>query len=201
MNGKVLINLATGMEDAERVLVAFLVATAAVAQGKQVVVWTTKDAVRLGLPGEMAGVPCKGCPPWSVSSSSSPKEEASFGYAPSASALGNSTTRRRSPTPRLWAPPPSGNGQAATQRCSATELRYPVRTHPDSATQGLAVCPSPARRANACEPADCPGCLGAAACGPNPGPPLCPGGQPPPRCEGASAKQWLRLARSARSAG
>ena len=63
MNGKVLINLATGMEDAERVLVAFLVATAAVAQDKQVVVWTTKDAVRLGLPGEMAGVPCKGCPP------------------------------------------------------------------------------------------------------------------------------------------
>ena len=63
MSEKVLINLATGMEDAERVLVAFLVATAAVAQGKQVVVWTTKDAVRLGLPDEMTGVPCKGCPP------------------------------------------------------------------------------------------------------------------------------------------
>lgn len=63
MNDKVLINLATGMEDAERVLVAFLVATAALAQGKHVVVWTTKDAVRLALPGEMAGVACKGCPP------------------------------------------------------------------------------------------------------------------------------------------
>ena len=63
MNGKVLINLATGMEDAERVLVAFLVATAALAQGKQVVVWTTKDAVRLGLPGELQGVVCNGCPP------------------------------------------------------------------------------------------------------------------------------------------
>jgi predicted peroxiredoxin len=59
---KVLINLATGMEDAERVLVAFLVATAAQAQGKEVVVWTTKDAVRLGLPGVMTGVPCKECP-------------------------------------------------------------------------------------------------------------------------------------------
>jgi hypothetical protein len=33
----------------ESVLVAFLVATAALEQGKQVVVWTTKDAVRLGL--------------------------------------------------------------------------------------------------------------------------------------------------------
>jgi predicted peroxiredoxin len=60
---KVLVNLATGMEDGERVLVAFLVATAALVQEKQVVVWATKDAVRLGLPGEMAGVVCKDCPP------------------------------------------------------------------------------------------------------------------------------------------
>ena len=62
-NGKVLINLATGMEDGERVLVAFLVATAAQQQGKEVVVWATKDAVRLGLPGELQGVVCKDCPP------------------------------------------------------------------------------------------------------------------------------------------
>jgi predicted peroxiredoxin len=62
-NGKVLINLATGMEDGERVLVAFLVATAAQQQGKQVVVWATKDAVRLGLPGGLQGVVCKDCPP------------------------------------------------------------------------------------------------------------------------------------------
>jgi predicted peroxiredoxin len=60
---KVLINLATGMEDKERVLVAFLVATAALTQGKEVVVWTTKEAVRLGLPREMRGVRCKDCPP------------------------------------------------------------------------------------------------------------------------------------------
>ena len=63
MNGKVLVNLATGLEDAERVTVAFLVATAALGQGKRVVIWATKDAVRLGLPGEAAGVACKGCPP------------------------------------------------------------------------------------------------------------------------------------------
>ena len=63
MADKVLVNLATGMEDGERVLVAFLVATAALAQGKQVVVWATKDAVRLGLPGHMSGVVCDGCPP------------------------------------------------------------------------------------------------------------------------------------------
>jgi predicted peroxiredoxin len=63
MKGKVLINLATGLEDAERVLVAFLVATAALNQGKQVVIWATKEAVRLGLPGQATGVACKGCPP------------------------------------------------------------------------------------------------------------------------------------------
>jgi predicted peroxiredoxin len=63
MADKVLVNLATGMEDGERVLVAFLVATAAQTQGKDVVVWATKDAVRLGLPGEMSGVVCKDCPP------------------------------------------------------------------------------------------------------------------------------------------
>ena len=63
MADKVLINLATGMEDGERVLIAFLVATAAQAQDKDVVVWVTKDAVRLGLPGQMSGVVCKGCPP------------------------------------------------------------------------------------------------------------------------------------------
>lgn len=63
MPGKVLVNLATGLEDPERVTVAFLVATAALDQGKTVVVWTTKDAVRLGLPGEATGVACDGCPP------------------------------------------------------------------------------------------------------------------------------------------
>jgi len=63
MTGKVLVNLATGMEDAERVMIAFLVATAALAQGKEVAIWTTKDAVKLGLPGEAAGEACEGCPP------------------------------------------------------------------------------------------------------------------------------------------
>ena len=64
MNGKVLVNLATGLgDDAERVTVSFLVATAALAQGKQVVIWATKDAVRLGIPGEASGEACDGCPP------------------------------------------------------------------------------------------------------------------------------------------
>jgi predicted peroxiredoxin len=60
---KVVINLATGLEDAERVIVAFLVATAAIDSGKQVAMFLTKEAVRLALPGFAAGVACEGCPP------------------------------------------------------------------------------------------------------------------------------------------
>jgi predicted peroxiredoxin len=63
MADKALINLATGLEDAERVTVAFLVGGAAVEQGKQVAMFLTKDAVRLALPGEAEGVACDGCPP------------------------------------------------------------------------------------------------------------------------------------------
>jgi predicted peroxiredoxin len=63
MAGKVVINLATGLEDAERVTCAFLVGGAAVEQGKQVAMFLTKDAVRLALPGEAQGEACEGCPP------------------------------------------------------------------------------------------------------------------------------------------
>jgi predicted peroxiredoxin len=62
-SGKVVINLATGMEDAERVLVAFLVGQAATAKGKQVAMFLTKEAVRVCLPGHAHGVACEGCPP------------------------------------------------------------------------------------------------------------------------------------------
>jgi predicted peroxiredoxin len=60
---KVLINLATGLEDQERVIVAFLVAGAAVEKGKSVAMFLTKEAVRLALPGVAVGVACEGCPP------------------------------------------------------------------------------------------------------------------------------------------
>jgi predicted peroxiredoxin len=63
MPGKVLVNLTTGMEDPEQVTLAFLVAGAALEQGKTVVIWTTKEAVRLGLPGHAEGEACDGCPP------------------------------------------------------------------------------------------------------------------------------------------
>jgi predicted peroxiredoxin len=63
MAEKVLINLATGLEDAERVTIAFLVAGAALERGQKVAMWCTKEAVRLALPGHAEGVACEGCPP------------------------------------------------------------------------------------------------------------------------------------------
>jgi predicted peroxiredoxin len=60
---KVLINLATGLEDPERVTVAFLVAGAALDGGKRVAFFLTKEAVRLALPGVASVVACDGCPP------------------------------------------------------------------------------------------------------------------------------------------
>jgi predicted peroxiredoxin len=62
---KVLINLATGLEDTERVTVALLVSTAALSAGKRVAIWLTKEAVRLALPGYAEGVARDGCPPLS----------------------------------------------------------------------------------------------------------------------------------------
>jgi predicted peroxiredoxin len=63
MADKVVINLATGLEDAERVTVALLVGGAAVEKGKTVARFLTKEAVRLALPGYAEAVACEGCPP------------------------------------------------------------------------------------------------------------------------------------------
>jgi predicted peroxiredoxin len=60
---KVVINLATGLEDPERVTVALLVGGAAAEQGKQVAMFLTKEAVRLAVPGVAVGLACDGCPP------------------------------------------------------------------------------------------------------------------------------------------
>lgn len=60
---KVVINLATGHEDSERVTIAFLVGTAALNQGKDVVMFVTKEAVRLGLPGYAEAIEVADAPP------------------------------------------------------------------------------------------------------------------------------------------
>ena len=60
---KVVINLTTGHEDAEKVTFAFLTATAAQRQGRQVAMICTKEAVRLGLTGYAETIGCAGAPP------------------------------------------------------------------------------------------------------------------------------------------
>jgi predicted peroxiredoxin len=63
MANKMVINLATGLEDSERVTAAFLVGGAGLQQGKNVAMFLTKEAVRLSLPGHAIGTACDGCPP------------------------------------------------------------------------------------------------------------------------------------------
>ncbi len=60
---KVVINLSTGLEDGEKVTVAFLVGGAALERGKQVAMFLSKEAVRLALPNVADAVACEGCPP------------------------------------------------------------------------------------------------------------------------------------------
>jgi predicted peroxiredoxin len=63
MPGKAVISLTTGLEDSERVTVAFLVAVGAAETGRPTLVFLTKEAVRLALDGVATGVACDGCPP------------------------------------------------------------------------------------------------------------------------------------------
>lgn len=63
MSSKAVISLTTGLEDPEKVTVAFLVAVAAAEQGRPALMFLTKEAVRLALEGVAQGVACEGCPP------------------------------------------------------------------------------------------------------------------------------------------
>ncbi len=60
-SGKVVVNLATGLEDPERVTVAFLVGTAVLEQGRQVTIVPDQGGSALGLPGHAEAVACDGC--------------------------------------------------------------------------------------------------------------------------------------------
>jgi predicted peroxiredoxin len=62
MAGKAVISLTTGLEDPEKVTVAFLVAVGAAESGRQTLMFQAKEAVRLALEGTAAGVACDGCP-------------------------------------------------------------------------------------------------------------------------------------------
>ena len=63
MSTKAAVSLTTGLEDTERVTVALLVAVGAAESGRPTLMFLTKEAVRLALPGHAEAVACDGCPP------------------------------------------------------------------------------------------------------------------------------------------
>lgn len=63
MSNKAVVSLTTGLEDPERVTVAFLVAVGAAEQGRPTLMFLTKEAVRLATEGFATAVACEGCPP------------------------------------------------------------------------------------------------------------------------------------------
>lgn len=55
---KAAISLTTGLEDAERVTIAFLMAVGAAESGRPTMLFLTKEAVRLVVPGVAVGTAC-----------------------------------------------------------------------------------------------------------------------------------------------
>src|SRR5256885_2231073 len=62
MAGKAVVSLTTGLEDAEKVTVALLVAVGAAEGGRPTLMFLAKEAVRLAVNGVAKGVACEVCP-------------------------------------------------------------------------------------------------------------------------------------------
>ncbi|MEO6020144.1 MAG: peroxiredoxin [Knoellia sp.] len=63
MQTKTVISLSTGLEDAEKVTVAFLVAVGSAESERPTLMFLTKEAVRLATGGVARSTACEGCPP------------------------------------------------------------------------------------------------------------------------------------------
>ncbi len=63
MSNKAVVSLTTGLEDPEKVTVAFLVAVGAAEAGRPTMMFLAKEAVRLAVEGVAVGTACEGCPP------------------------------------------------------------------------------------------------------------------------------------------
>lgn len=59
---KAVISLTTGLEDPEKVTIAFLVAVGAAESGRPTLMFLAKEAVRLATPGVGTATACRGCP-------------------------------------------------------------------------------------------------------------------------------------------
>ena len=63
MTVKSVISLSTGLEDAEKVTVAMLVAVGSAETERPTLMFLTKEAVRLAIADVAVGTACQGCPP------------------------------------------------------------------------------------------------------------------------------------------
>ena len=63
MKTKSVISLSTGLEDAEKVTVAFLVAVGSAESDRPTLMFLTKEGARLVLGDVASGTACEGCPP------------------------------------------------------------------------------------------------------------------------------------------
>jgi predicted peroxiredoxin len=63
MSNKAVISLTTGLEDSEKVTVAFLVAVGAAERARPTLMFLTKETDRIAVPGFVHTVACDGCPP------------------------------------------------------------------------------------------------------------------------------------------
>ena len=63
MKTKSVISLTTGLEDPEKVMIAYLVAVGAAESGRPTLMFLSKEAVRLVTGNVARGVACDGCPP------------------------------------------------------------------------------------------------------------------------------------------
>lgn len=122
-NGKVVVNLTTGHEDADKVTIAFLIATAGHAKGKQVVMFLTKEAVRLGLPGYADAIEVTGAPPVARLFGQFADGGGELSSARSASTRASSTPRGSCRRPSSRARRRCGSSSTKARRSSPTEGR------------------------------------------------------------------------------
>lgn len=63
MSAKAVVSVTTGLEDPEKVTVAFLVAVGAAETGHPTLMFLAKEGVRLAVAGVAVGIACAECPP------------------------------------------------------------------------------------------------------------------------------------------
>jgi predicted peroxiredoxin len=128
MASKAVISLTTGLEDPEKVTVAFLVAVGAAESGRPTLMFLAKEAVRLATGSTATGVACEGCPPLA---------ELVKRYE---AAGGDTTSARSASTPRSSARHRSSvapNSRARSRCGHGSATRPPPRSATDPGRQTL----------------------------------------------------------------